>query len=88
MENTTSSTCVALEFVIAIFGQEKPHDYVDGESLCNKSFLEDRFSLEGPGYYDEAAINIGLGSPMWQIVAKKHGKHLWDPDHRVGFPFA
>ena len=87
MENTTDSSCVALDFVVAIYGDSHAQDYVDGDSLCNRTILEDQFSVAGPGYYDEAVIDVGLGSPQWQIVAKKYGNHLLDPDHRVGFPF-
>jgi hypothetical protein len=88
MENTTDSTSVALDFVVSIYGDGGRQDYVDGDSLCNRTILEDRFSVEGPGFYDEAVIHIGLGGPQWQTVAKKYGKYLLDPDHRVGFPFA
>ena len=62
--------------------------YVDGESLCNRAILEDQLSLSGPGFYDEAVIDLCLGSPSWQIVAKKHGDHLMEPDMRVLFPLA
>jgi len=88
MENTTETTSVALDFRIAIYGDNDIQDYVDGDSLCTRAILEDDFSLAGPGYYDEAVIDVGLGSPAWQIVAKKYGNHLLDPDQRVGFPFS
>ncbi len=88
MENTTSFTSVALEFVVAIYDDRSMNDYVDGESLCNRVILEDHFSLSWPGFYDEAVIDQCLGSPSWQIVAKKHGDHLMDPGSRVIFPFA
>lgn len=86
MENTTEATSVALDFVIAIYSDGA--SYYDSESLCSRTVLEDQFSLAGPGFYDDAVIDIGLGSPTWQIVAKKHGHHLRDPDHRVGMPFS
>ncbi|KAG7356232.1 hypothetical protein IV203_000918 [Nitzschia inconspicua] len=90
MENTTDSTLVALDFVVAIYyadGEEVP--IVDPDGLCNQIALEDFFSLSGQGYYDEAVIDIRPGSPLWQCVAKKRdGKHkLLDPDSRNGFPF-
>jgi hypothetical protein len=90
MENTTDSTSVALDFVVSIYGDDGGRqDYVDGDCLCNRTILEDRFSVKGPAFYDEAVINVSLdGGPLWQTVAKKYGKHLLDPDHRVGFPFA
>ena len=89
MENTTDTTCVSLNFRIAIYREsEDDYEHVDGCGLCTKDILDDSFSRAGPGYYDEAAIDVGVGSPAWQIVAKKHGNQLLDPDYRVGFPFA
>lgn len=87
MENTTSETSVALDFVVAIYDDRITDDYVDSECLCSKSILEDQYSLAGKGFYDEAVIDLGIGNPSWQIVAKKHGNKFLDPDHRVGFPF-
>jgi hypothetical protein len=52
--------------------------------------LEDCFSAEGPGYYDEAVIETGRGLVPWteSFVAKKRNPHaLLEPDKRVGFPF-
>lgn len=91
MENTTDSTLVALDFGVAIYfadGASVP--MVDPDGLCNEAALEDAFSLAGPGYYEEAVIDIRLGSPLWQCVAnKRDGKHkLLDPDSRNGYPFA
>lgn len=100
MENTTESTLVALDFVVAIYHsdllrheQERhgEHPMVDPHGLCNQIALEDPFSLSGPGFYDEAVIDIRPGSRMWQCVAKKKRdrKHkLLDPGVRNGFPFA
>jgi hypothetical protein len=76
MENTTDATRVSIDFRIAIFRGT-------GEGLCAKELLADRFSNAGPGYYDEASIQTGVGS----FVAKKDGNHLFEPDARVGFPF-
>ena len=86
MENTTNVTCVSLEFTIAMYRDSD--DSVDGNGLCSKELLEDSFSQSAPGFYDEAVIDARLGSPTWQLVAKKHGDHLLDPDYRVGFPFS
>jgi hypothetical protein len=87
LENTTNATSVALDFVITFYQDGGNVGYVDGECLCDKTNLGDKFSDAG-GYYDEAIIDMGVRSPSWQIVAKKHGNNLLDPDHRVGFPFA
>ncbi len=104
LENTTDSTMVALDFCVAIYYGDAAggdastgsgDDYVDGDSLCTPRALDDHFSLAGPGFYDEAVIDVRLGSPLWQIVAKKYDdgrntdhSRLLDPDERVGFPFS
>jgi hypothetical protein len=95
MENTTQSTLVALDFLVAIYYSDQHdtgHPTVDPDGLCNRSALEDLYSLSGPGYYDEALIDIRPDSPFWQCVAKKpfdrKYKKLLDPDARNGFPFA
>mmetsp|Transcript_51597 Transcript_51597/g.148832 ORF Transcript_51597/g.148832 Transcript_51597/m.148832 type:complete len:431 (-) Transcript_51597:112-1404(-) len=85
MENTTNETSVALDFVVAIYDDRMSHDYVDAESLCDQMILEDQFMDHG--FYDEAVIDLSLGTSSWQVVAKKHGDHLLDPDERFGFPF-
>lgn len=102
LENTTDSTMVALDFCIAIYNNDTDadlyngtdDDYVDGEGPCTQRTLEDCFSDAGPGFYDDAVIDVGIGSRLWQVVAKKcdDGRNrnhlrLLDPDERVGFPF-
>lgn len=87
MENTTTETSVALDFVVAIYN-ERMHidDHVDGETLCNEFILEDRYSDQG--FYDEAMIDLrSLQSPLTQLVAKKRGNNLLDPVACDGFPF-
>lgn len=104
LENTTDSTLVAMDFCIAIYCDgnnisdmysNSEDEYLDGDSLCSRRALEDQFSLAGPGFYDEAVIDVRMGSPLWQVVAKKRcdGRssdhpRLLDPDERVGFPFS
>jgi hypothetical protein len=97
LENTTDSTLVALDFVVAIYSDYDDDDdatrdypFVDADGLCNQKALEDQYSMSGPGFYDEAVIDIHPGSPLWQIVAKKSNRKnkLLDPDERVGYPFA
>jgi len=94
LENTTDSTLVALDFVVAIYSAYEEEDdeqypLVDADGLCNRKALEDQYSVGGPGFYDEAVIDIHPGSPLWQVVAKKHGRtnKLLDPDLSSGFPF-
>ena len=93
LENTTERTRVSIDFRIAISRcrNEVPcNDNEADDNLCSKSILDDRFSAAGPGYYEEAYINIGH-RPV-PVVAKKSlktsgGGTLADPDKRVGFPF-
>jgi hypothetical protein len=89
MENTTDATSVALDFCIAIYREgDAPIQHVDGHGLCNQEILEDALSQDGPGFYDEAVIDMNLARHSWQqLVAKKYGNHLLDPDYRAGFPF-
>ena len=92
LENTTDRTRVSLDFRIAITRCKNgvPIDalHVD-DALCSASILEDRFSSEGPGYYEEAYINMAAAGPV--VVKKKSllkGQSvLTPPDRRVGFPF-
>jgi hypothetical protein len=104
LENTTDSTMVALDFCIAIYYSDtitsdicgtSEAEYLDGDSLCTRWALEDQFSLAGPGFYDEAVIDVRPGGIHRQVAAKKRclgkkGSHsrLLDPDERVGFPFS
>jgi len=93
LENTTERTRVSVDFRIAITrcrnGVACGDDEVD-DALCSKDILDDRFSSAGPGYYEEAYIN--MGRRPGPVVVKKNsmtygGGTLTDPDKRVGFPF-
>ena len=92
LENTTDRTRVSIDFRIAITrcknGVSIGEIHID-DTLCSAKILEDRFSLEGPGYYEEATINMTAGGP---VVVKmnsllKGQDSLTPPDRRVGFPF-
>mmetsp|Transcript_7447 Transcript_7447/g.10572 ORF Transcript_7447/g.10572 Transcript_7447/m.10572 type:complete len:728 (-) Transcript_7447:1163-3346(-) len=91
LENMTEHTRVSLGFRIAIYRDDQHHvDNSEADDyLCSKHILEDDFSKAGPGYYEEAVIDIGAGpfSIPGSNVAKKHGYRLLNPDERVGFPF-
>ena len=88
LENTTDATRVSLDFRIAIYRDESPMGHID-KVFCSKNSLEDAFSLAGPGYYDEASIDVSVGSSSFpgSMVAQKYSRHLLDPDSRVGLPF-
>ena len=91
LESTTNRTRVSLDFQISITRCRNNipcHNQMD-DALCSRSILEDRFSFAGPGYYEEAHIN--LGRRPGPVVVKKNsmtygGDTLADPDRRVGFP--
>lgn len=92
LENTCERTRVSIDFRIAITRCKNgaPVDEVQiDDTLCNTDILEDRFSLKGSGYYEEAYINMAAAGP---VVVKKNpfpkGRELLTPpDSRVGFPF-
>mmetsp|Transcript_41513 Transcript_41513/g.58416 ORF Transcript_41513/g.58416 Transcript_41513/m.58416 type:complete len:687 (-) Transcript_41513:104-2164(-) len=86
LENTTDVTRVSIDFRIAIYREGYEGD---AGGLCSKHIMEDRFSRAGPGYYDEASIDLGIEQTYLpgSIVAKKCAHRLLDPDLRVGFPF-
>jgi hypothetical protein len=89
LENTTPITRVAIDFRIAIYRKDQTRDEFNSD-LCTRAMLEDRFSRAGPGYYDEACIDIDAlhGSFGGGAVAKKDfPDDLYEPDYRVGFPF-
>ena len=89
LENTTNVSRVSIDFRIAIYRKRGTSAPFDG-GLCTKLILEDRFWREGSGYYDEAIIDLGVGSNNFAAatnVAKKVGNKLYDPDARNGFPF-
>ena len=91
LENTTDRTMVSLDFRIAIYRE----GHAEGEEsildqLCTPEMLEDQYSASGPGYYEEATVELGTNlSPFLPgpVVRRKGGFRLWAPDARVGFPF-
>ena len=85
LENTTDVTRVSIDFRVAIYRES-----ADAGDLCSQGLLADRFSIAGPGYYDESSIAIGLQSSSFpgDLPSKDGGRiRLLDPDARVGFPF-
>jgi hypothetical protein len=95
-ENTTSATTVWLDFRVAIYNEESLlFSSWDGSGLCTRDILDDVVSRSGPGYYDEAMIDLATtSSPGFAISAvatKRRGaaeRGLLDPDERVGVPFS
>jgi len=93
LENMTDQTRVSLDFRIAIYREDDSNSRGDvNGGLCCRDMVEDQYSRAGPGYYDEALIDIGEGpyAIPGSNVARKGGRgadRLFDPDERVGFPF-
>jgi hypothetical protein len=90
LDNTTGSSRVSLSFRVLMYrgdGQGPPGD--DAGGLCPAELVGDRFSQAGPGYYDEALIDLNRSATVSGIdmITKKNGNRLLDPDHRVGAPF-
>lgn len=69
LPNTSSRCSVALTFRVQLYQSEEPRD---------------AFSDAGPGYYEEAVVNLRPGSCA---TAKKKDGSLLSPDHRNGYPF-
>jgi hypothetical protein len=92
--NTTSSTRVSLEFSVLIYRESSitspPPTFSQlKEDLCTLDTLEDAFSQAGPGYYEEAVIDLTRNfypSGCMDAVHRKN-RSLVDPDYRVGPPF-
>jgi hypothetical protein len=86
LDNTTSTSRVSLDFNVLIYRDGKFMG--DCAGLCPAELVEDRLSAEGAGYYDEVVIDLSRAVlPGAQMVVKRHGNRLLDPDHRVGAPF-
>jgi hypothetical protein len=86
--NSGNKSRVALMFQILLYREGSPFDGTEAadNGLCPPSLLEDDFSREGPGYYEEAVIDL-LRSLGTETIVKKRTTTLSDPDHRAGYPF-
>jgi len=80
--NATNATHVSMQFRVML--------YSDDDALGSKHLLDDKMTQAGPGYYDEAAIDLKRASiiPGMDIVLKRNSKSLLDPDFRHGEPFS
>jgi hypothetical protein len=71
LPNTSNQCSVALTFRVQICQDEMQHDM---------------YSSTGPGYYEEAIVNLQPGSDA--AISKKSGQgRFLAPDHRNGYPF-
>jgi hypothetical protein len=101
LDNTTSASRVSLSFRVLVYREGRllgtgtgtgdgGDTTANGDGgLCPPELVEDGLSRAGPGYYDEALIDLNRSAiPGLQMITKKNGNRLLDPDHRVGPPFA
>ena len=89
LENTTDRTRVSLDFRIAITktkGDEGDRQIVE-DVLCCETILHDRMASAGPGFYEEAVVDLGEDADAPVVVKKRSNSHFVEPDYRVGFPF-
>jgi hypothetical protein len=102
--NTGTSTRVSIEFSVLIYREstmvppnssslsslQQQQQHQPKEDLCTLDALEDSFSRAGPGYYEEAVIDLTTRNfypaGCMDAVHRKN-KSLVDPDYRVGPPF-
>ena len=86
-ENSSSRSRVSLDFCVLLY-RDKGDAYSrtqlnDGWDLCTQVMRQDSFAAGGPGYYEEAIIDLRQGV---DAVIRKSRK-LVDPDSRFGHPF-
>lgn len=93
LRNETDITRVSINFSVAITRDCNETEYDPDDQLCCPQLLRDEFSCGKEGYYEEVTVNVGdvnrsfLPGP----VAMKRPcsqNRLYDPDERLGFPFA
>lgn len=56
-------------------------------SLCTPDLIEDDFSRQGPGYYEEACIDLNRTIFLGTDAVIRKSRTLQQPDYRVGAPF-
>ena len=64
-----------------------PLDPGASTTLCTADLLEDSFSRQGPGYYEEACIDLNRSMVFGTEAVVRKSRILQEPDHRVGAPF-
>lgn len=97
LERTNQQTSrVSLDFCIMIYRENKyapkqtltdPFDSSATTNLCTPDMLEDSFSRKGPGYYEEACIDLGRTIVLGTEAVVRKSRILQEPDYRVGAPF-
>lgn len=103
LEHTNRYTSrVSLDFCIMIYRENKfsssssssppsPYQYPLDPSattnLCTPDLLEDSFSRKGPGYYEEACIDMNRTIALGTEAVLRKSRTLQEPDYRVGPPF-
>jgi hypothetical protein len=109
LENTTKSSRVSLDFSVALYCESsvaKPNHCRHQNRaedrhtvLCPPELLHDAYSRGGPGYYEEAVIDLSRPTATssarhnagtkrcTSMVQRKRGCRLMEPDGRMGAPF-
>lgn len=93
LRNETDITRVSINFSIAITRDCTETEYDPDDQLCCSQLMKDEFSSGKEGYYDEVTVNVGdvnrsfLPGPV-AIKKPCSQNRLYDPDERLGFPFA
>jgi len=59
LKNETDITRVSLNFRVAITRVCDVTEYDPDDQLCCPELLNDRFSQENPGFYDEVEVSMG-----------------------------
>ena len=87
VDNTSSKSRVSLDFCVLLYREGRPNhsslQLQNSWDLCSQGMLQDSFTAAGPGYYEEAVIDLRHGR---DVVVRK-SKSLVDPDGRFGYPF-
>lgn len=95
LEHSNEQTSrVSLDFCIMIYREQCPTDADTGplnpnanSLLCSPALLEDKFTRNGPGYYEEACIDLNKTIALGTDAVIRKSRTLQEPDNRVGAPF-
>eukprot|EP00522_Entomoneis_paludosa_P016316 CAMPEP_0172444064 /NCGR_PEP_ID=MMETSP1065-20121228/4187_1 /TAXON_ID=265537 /ORGANISM="Amphiprora paludosa, Strain CCMP125" /LENGTH=481 /DNA_ID=CAMNT_0013194483 /DNA_START=124 /DNA_END=1569 /DNA_ORIENTATION=+ len=100
LDNTSATSRVSLEFCVLLYREERtssPRSFrpvvnsntlsEDFYDLCTPEMLQDRFAAAGPGYYEEAVIDLGRQPAGLLDAVRRKSRKLVTPDGRFGVPF-
>uniref|UniRef100_A0A7S3LF27 Uncharacterized protein n=1 Tax=Amphora coffeiformis TaxID=265554 RepID=A0A7S3LF27_9STRA len=86
---SNSSSIYSYSGATSIMTADTLHPLDPGASttLCTADLLEDSFSRQGPGYYEEACVDTNRAVVLGTEAVMRKSRTLQEPDHRVGAPF-